>query len=93
MYTDKDIETLEQAGLQAVTFSALSKTALKEMCEHLKSSINTNKLLKASEVAKLLSVSKMTVGRYIRAGKIPTITFLGNVRIKQSEVNKLLSGE
>ena len=93
MYTEKDINTLEQAGLQAVNFGALPKSTLNTMCTHLKSNIETDILLKASEVARLMNVSKMTVSRYIKAGKINTVDFFGNVRIKRSEIDKILSGQ
>jgi len=48
-----------------------------------------DKLLTIKEVAKILRVSERSVNRYIEAGKLKA-SKIGQWRIKQSELDKLL---
>jgi len=51
------------------------------------------KLLKISEVAKILNVSRHTILNWIREGKIRAIRLpSGRYRIPESEVRKILEG-
>ena len=46
--------------------------------------------LTLSEVAGLLNVSRLTVFRYIRAGKLPAYKFGRDYRIKKDELEKFI---
>lgn len=49
-----------------------------------------DELLTVVQVAKLLKVSKMTIYRYIKAGKLVAIKAGRDFRIKQSDYDKFL---
>ena len=49
-----------------------------------------DELLTAEQVAKILKVSKMTVYRYIKAGKLVAIKAGRDFRIKQSDFDAFL---
>ncbi len=49
------------------------------------------KVYTIAEVAEYLKISEGTVYKLMRTGKLPTIKILGNTRIKESELIKLLN--
>lgn len=49
-----------------------------------------DKLLTLNEVAEYLRVSKLTVWRYIKAGKLPAYKFGRDWRIKEVEFEKFM---
>jgi len=48
------------------------------------------KLLTINEIIEILKVSKLTIYRYIKAGKLPAYKVGRDYRIKQSEFQKFL---
>ena len=48
------------------------------------------KLLTINEITEILKVSKLTVYRYIKAGKLPAYKVGRDYRIKQQEFDKFL---
>ena len=50
-------------------------------------------LLTINEVKKILKVSRQSVYRYIKDGKLKTIKFEGNTRIKRDDLNKFIGIE
>lgn len=48
------------------------------------------KLLTINEIIAILKVSKLTIYRYIKAGKLPAYKVGRDYRIKQDDFNKLL---
>ena len=51
------------------------------------------KLYKYSEVAELLSVTRHTVERWAREGKLNVVRINGNPRVAESELKRLMKGE
>lgn len=51
------------------------------------------KLLTINEITEILKVSKLTIYRYIKAGKLPAIKIGRDYRIKQNDFNKLLENK
>ncbi len=52
--------------------------------------IYPQRLLKVSEVASILSVSRAFVYKLIRARKIPSIQLLGTKRIRQEDIDQFI---
>ncbi len=52
--------------------------------------LRQTKLLRAEEVAEMLSIGKSTVYALARAGKLPSIQIGGSVRIPASDLQKWL---
>lgn len=50
-------------------------------------------MLSVSETAKIFSVSKRTIFRWIESGKIKAIKISGTVRISEEEIERLKKGE
>lgn len=50
------------------------------------------KLLTINEITEILKVSKLTIYRYIKAGKLPAYKVGRDYRIKQQEFDKFLEG-
>lgn len=50
-------------------------------------------LYKITEASKILSVTRQTVTRWIKEGKIQVVRINGNPRIKESELKRLMEGE
>lgn len=50
-------------------------------------------LLTIKEVAEILNFKERTVRSWVYSGKLPCIKVFGGIRIKKSEVEKLLKGE
>jgi len=48
------------------------------------------KLLTINEITEILKVSKLTIYRYIKAGKLPAYKVGRDYRVKESEFEKLL---
>jgi excisionase family DNA binding protein len=48
------------------------------------------KLLTINEIMEILKVSKLTIYRYIKAGKLPAYKVGRDYRIKEEDFNKLL---
>lgn len=51
------------------------------------------KLYKIKEASGLLSVSRVTIYRWAKKGKISIVYINGNPRIKESELKNLMKGE
>lgn len=51
------------------------------------------KLYTVQEVAKLLKITEGTLRNYLSAGKVNFIKVLGNTRIKESELKRLINPE
>lgn len=49
-----------------------------------------DKLLTINEITAILKVSKLTIYRYIKAGKLPAYKVGRDYRVKQQEFNKFL---
>ena len=45
-----------------------------------------------NETIKILKISRITLWRYIKQGKIKTIDLCGNPRITQDEIDRLTKG-
>lgn len=50
------------------------------------------KLLTINEVTAILKVSKLTIYRYIKAGRLPAYKVGRDYRVKQEDFDKLLKG-
>lgn len=50
-------------------------------------------LLTIKEVAEILNFKERTVRSWVDSGKLPCIKVFSGIRIKKSEVEKLLKGE
>ncbi len=55
--------------------------------------MTTEKLYKVPEVAELLNVSKYTVYKWCQDGKLKCIRVGGTVRIKESELKRVMESE
>jgi len=51
------------------------------------------KYYKIQEVAEMLSLSRQTIYKYIKEGKIKTTDVAGNPRISKEEVEKMIDNE
>jgi excisionase family DNA binding protein len=51
------------------------------------------KLYTVQEVAEILKITEGTLRNYLSAGKVNFIKVLGNTRIKESELKRLISPE
>ncbi|MGM0409269.1 MAG: helix-turn-helix domain-containing protein [Bacillota bacterium] len=47
-------------------------------------------MLKVSEIAEKLNVSRQSVYKYINEGKLKSIKFEGNIRVKEKDLEKFL---
>jgi excisionase family DNA binding protein len=62
------------------------------MYEQISSIHEDNRLLKATEVARILNISKSLVYRLIHTGKIPSIRINQAVRIHNDDLNRFIEG-
>jgi len=62
------------------------------MHEQVSMIYKNERLLKASEVAKILNISRSLVYRLIHTGKIPSIRINQAVRIHHDDLNRFIEG-
>jgi len=62
------------------------------MHEQILSICEDKRLLKASEVARILNISRSLVYRLIHTGKIPSIRINQAVRIHHDDLNRFIEG-
>ncbi|MEA1972890.1 MAG: helix-turn-helix domain-containing protein [Candidatus Cloacimonadota bacterium] len=48
-------------------------------------------MLKVSEIAEMLNISRQAVYKYINEDKLKAVKFEGNIRVKQEELDKFLN--
>ena len=62
------------------------------MLEKVSTIYENGQLLKASEVARILNISRSLVYNLIQTGKIPHIRINQSVRVRQDDLNKFIEG-
>jgi excisionase family DNA binding protein len=62
------------------------------MLEKVSTIFENERLLKASEVASILNISRSLVYNLIQTGKIPHIRINQSVRVRQDDLNKFIEG-
>jgi excisionase family DNA binding protein len=62
------------------------------MLEKVSTIYKDERLLKASEVARILNISRSLVYSLIQTGKIPHIRINQSVRVHQDDLNKFIEG-
>ena len=62
------------------------------MLEKVSTIYKDNRLLKASEVARILNISRSLAYSLIQTGKIPHIRINQSVRVRQDDLNKFIEG-
>ena len=62
------------------------------MLEKVSTIYKNERLLKASEVARILNISRSLVYNLIQTGKIPHIRINQSVRVRQDDLNKFIEG-
>ena len=62
------------------------------MLEKVSTIIENKCLLKASEVARILNISRSLVYNLIQTGKIPHIRINQSVRVRQDDLNTFIEG-
>ncbi|MDO9545978.1 MAG: helix-turn-helix domain-containing protein [Pelolinea sp.] len=62
------------------------------MLEKVSTIYENGQLLKASEVARILNISRSLVYNLIQTGKIPHIRISQSVRVRQDDLNKFIEG-
>ncbi len=74
-------------------FKGVLKQEVKVLTEHLQPPTNQpEKLLSRKETASLLGVSLVTLGAWVKVGKIPSIKIGTRVRFDKDEVLKAIKG-
>ena len=62
------------------------------MLEKVSTIFENERLLKASEVARILNISRSLVYRLIHTGKIPHVRINQSVRVRQDDLNTFIEG-
>jgi excisionase family DNA binding protein len=53
--------------------------------------LNPNQLLRADQVAERLGISRALAYRLMKSGEIPTVRFIGSVRVRESDLQAFIT--